>query len=237
MMIAQYGLGFSAGLLSLLAPCVLPLIPIIFGSSMQSSKFGPIANALGLTFSFTLIGVLSSLFSSVFDIDTIQKVGAIILIFVGVIFLVPSLKDKITIRLNFVGSMGSNLQGKIKGSGLISEFLMGSVLGMIWGPCSGPTLAFAFGIATQTDQLFHATMIFFFFGLGAGVGLISLGLLLRRFSKLTGKLMKHIKLMNGLTGIASISIGAIILFEKLGGIEEMIIQYFPDWLIQLSVSL
>ena len=64
-MIVQYGLGFGAGLLSLLAPCVLPLIPIIFGSSVQSSKFGPNAFAIGLTLSFTLVGILTSLFSSI----------------------------------------------------------------------------------------------------------------------------------------------------------------------------
>ena len=236
-MIVQYALGFIAGLLSLLAPCVLPLIPIVFGSSLQTSKFGPLANALGLTLSFTFIGILSSLFSSIFDIDTIQKIGAVILIGIGFIFIFPKLKDWFVLKLSFVGNSGQNLQSKIKSKSLFSEFLMGGVLGMIWGPCSGPTLAFAFGIATQADKFLHASLIFFFFGLGAAIGLLSLGLLLRKFSRLTGKLMQHFKVINLITGLSSIVIGGLILSNQLGVLEELILGILPQWLINLSVSI
>ena len=235
-MIAQYGLGFGAGLLSLLAPCVLPLIPIIFGSSMQSSKFGPIANAMGLTFSFTIVGVLTSLFSSFFDVNMIQQVGAVILIFIGIVFLIPKLKDSFTNKLSFIGNKGHDLQSKIKSNGLVSQFFMGSILGMIWGPCSGPTLAFAFGIATQAEHTFHATMIFFSFGLGAGLGLISLGVLLKRSASLTGKILKHNLLINKITGLSSIVIGVLIMTGKLAVVEEMILEVMPSWLVSLSVA-
>ena len=236
-MIAHYTLGFGAGVLSLLAPCVLPLIPIIFGSSMQASKFGPIANAMGLTLSFTIVGVLTSLFSSAFDINTIQYFGAIILIVMGIIFLIPKLKNGITHKLSFIANKGHNLQSKIKSNGIVSQFLMGTVLGMIWGPCSGPTLAFAFGIASQTDQAFHATLIFFFFGLGAGLGLISLGALLKKFSSLTGKLLKHNTIINRITGLSSILIGTLIVTGTLGTLEEVILKVMPAWIVNLSVSL
>lgn len=237
MVIAQYGLGFGAGVLSLLAPCVLPIIPIIFGSSIQSSKLGPIANALGLTFSFTLIGILTSLFTSVFDLGSIQKIGAILLVVIGIIFLIPKLKDLLSQKLSFIGHGGSQIQSKIKGNGLGSHFLMGSVLGMIWGPCSGPTLAFAFGIATQAEHSIHATFIFFFFGLGAGLGLVTLGLLLKSSKTLMILLLRHTKLMNTITGSISIFIGLLILLNKLSTIEEFLLDLMPQWLIRLSVLL
>ncbi len=236
-MIAQYGLGFGAGVLSLLAPCVLPLIPIIFGSSMQSSKYGPLANALGLTFSFTIVGILTSLFASIFDVNTIQQVGAYLLIAVGFVFLVPKFKDLITRKLSFIGNSGHKLQSEIKSNGIISQFFMGSLLGMIWGPCSGPTLAFAFGIATQAEQSIHAILIFFFFGLGAGLGLVSLGVILKKSAALTGKILKYNKVINAITGIASIAIGFLILSGKLGVVEELVLNIMPNWLISLSVAL
>ncbi len=98
-----------------------------------------------------------------------------------------------------------------------------------------PTLAFAFGIATQADKFHHATLIFFFFGLGAGLGLVSLGLLLKKFSSLTGSIMKYNKTINSITGLASIFIGALILSNQLGNLEEMILGFMPQWLINLSV--
>lgn len=236
-MLAQYSLGFGAGVLSLLAPCVLPLIPIIFGSSMQSSKFGPIANALGLTFSFTIVGVLTSLFSSAFDVNTIQKIGAVTLVIMGLIFIIPKFKEILINKLSFIGKKGHDLQSQIKKNGIISQFLMGSVLGMIWGPCSGPTLAFAFGIAAQAQQAIHATLIFFFFGLGAGLGLMALGMLLKRYSSLTGKLLKHNLIVNRIVGVISIFIGTLIITGKLGFVEESILEIMPSWLVNLSVAL
>jgi cytochrome c biogenesis protein CcdA len=204
---------------------------------MQSSKFGPIANAIGLTFSFTVVGILTSLFASVFDIDTIQKTGAIILIVIGIVFLVPKLKESFTYKLSFIGNKGHNLQSRLKSNGLFSQFCMGSILGMIWGPCSGPTLAFAFGIASQAEQTLHATLIFFSFGLGAGIGLISLGLILKRSSSLTGKLLKHNLIINRITGLSSIAIGTLIITGTLGMFEEKILEIMPSWLVNLSVSI
>jgi cytochrome c biogenesis protein CcdA len=236
-MISHYGLGLGAGFLSLLAPCVMPLIPLIFRSSMQSTKLGPIANALGLTLTFTLVGILTSLFSSIFNVDTIQKVGAVILIAVGLIFLFPKLKDLFSSKVNYIADSGVKLQGKIKGNGLSSQFLLGSLLGLIWAPCSGPTLAFAFGIATQADKFVHASLIFFFFGLGAGLGLILLGLTLKRFTSVTGKVLKYTKAINISTGLVSIAIGSMIITNTLGNLEEMIMNILPNWLINLSVAI
>ena len=234
-MILQYGLGFSAGLLSLLAPCVLPLIPIAFRSASMSSKWGPIANAIGLTLSFTLFGILTSLFSSIFDINIIQKVGAVILILVGFVFLFPNLKNKMTDWLSVLSQTGGNLQSKIESKGFASELLMGAVLGMVWGPCSGPTLAFAFGIASQADQALHATLIFFFFGLGAGLGLVVLGFIMKKSTAAIGKIHKYQDALNKTAGVLSLVIGFLILSEKLSVLEEWIINILPEWLVKLSV--
>ena len=51
--------AFVAGLLSILSPCVLPLIPIVLGTALSEHRFGPVALALGVAISFTIIGNLS----------------------------------------------------------------------------------------------------------------------------------------------------------------------------------
>ncbi len=90
-----YSLGFAAGALSLLAPCVLPIIPIVVASSSKTSKWGPLANALGLALSFTVFGILTSLFSNLFDFDLVQRIGAVILFMIGMCFIFPSLKKRL----------------------------------------------------------------------------------------------------------------------------------------------
>lgn len=236
-MLITYSLGFAAGFLSLLAPCVLPLIPIVFGSSIRSSKWGPFANALGLAISFTLFGLLTSIFSHLFDVEIIQKIGAYFLLIIGFLFITPVLKIKLTQYLALLSRTGMGAQNRIKQNGVISEFLMGCTLGMIWGPCSGPTLGFAFGLASQGENILESTVTFFSFGIGAGLGLIALGKVLRQFRQLTGIILKRERYLNFSMGGLSIALSLIIIFDQLPAIEEWILSISPNWLINLSSSI
>jgi cytochrome c-type biogenesis protein len=51
------GLALVAGALSVISPCVLPLLPIVFGSAASEHRFAPIALAAGVALSFAAIGL------------------------------------------------------------------------------------------------------------------------------------------------------------------------------------
>jgi cytochrome c-type biogenesis protein len=55
--IGTYSLGYMAGVLSTLSPCVLPLVPIVLGSAMAAHRLGALALTVGLVLSFTAIGI------------------------------------------------------------------------------------------------------------------------------------------------------------------------------------
>ena len=57
MSIGALGLSFLAGLLSILSPCVVPLLPIVLGTAASEHRFGPVALAGGVTLSFVAIGL------------------------------------------------------------------------------------------------------------------------------------------------------------------------------------
>ncbi len=57
-----YFWSYLAGLLTLINPCVLPLLPIIIASAFQRTRIGPLALALGLVVSFTVVGLLVTAF-------------------------------------------------------------------------------------------------------------------------------------------------------------------------------
>jgi cytochrome c-type biogenesis protein len=235
-MISQYLLGFFAGGLSLLAPCVIPILPLIITSSLKSSKGGPLLNALGLTFSFTLFGILTNVFTSFFDPNYVQNTGAIILIFVGIILLAPSSKNFTALPFQKVSDLGNRLQNKIPSKHPLSEFLAGALLGMIWSPCTGPTLGLAIGLASKAQDLAQASLIFLFFGLGAGLGLVVLGFLIQRFSFLRNKLLSLGKYLNLLAGLLSIALGILILSGLDADLEDLVLSLLPHWLIQFSVQ-
>ncbi len=235
-MFSQYLLGFSAGGLSLLAPCVLPILPLIISSSLRTSKYGPILTALGLTFSFTLFGILTNVFTSVFDPDLIRSIGAIVLILVGLIFLIPNLKDLSSTTFQKISDVGFRLQNKIPPKHPLADFFGGALLGMIWSPCTGPTLGLAIGLASKAQDLTHATLIFLFFGLGAGLGLLALGFLIQKFTFLRTKLLSFGKFLNMGAGIFSVFLGVLILTGFDAELEEFLLNLMPQWLIQFTVQ-
>ncbi|MEZ4815547.1 MAG: cytochrome c biogenesis protein CcdA [Bdellovibrionota bacterium] len=235
-MYSQYYLGFFAGGLSLLAPCVLPILPLIISSSLKSSKFGPLLSALGLTLSFTVFGILTTTFASIFDPDVIQKIGAMILVLVGLFFLIPGLKLISSGIFLKISNLGSSLQSKISNQDPLYEFSSGALLGMIWSPCTGPTLGLAIALASKSENVLGSAFVFFCFGMGAGIGLLALGFLLKKFIFLRIKLLRFGKSINLLTGAISLVLGLLILSGTLEYVEEIILSRMPNFLIKISTQ-
>lgn len=235
-MFTHYFLGFSAGGLSLLAPCVLPLLPLILTSSLKTSKFGPLAMSLGLVVSFSGFGILTGLLGHSFDPKWVRNFGAIVLIVIGLVFLIPSFKLKFSSFMSKLSSYGAQKQNLYQKPTLLNEFLSGGLLGLIWSPCTGPTLAFAVGLASQGESLVHAFFIFFFFGLGAGLSLLALGSLVRKFSFLKIKILQLGEKLNTLMGLVSLTLGILILTGWEVYLDEWIISITPTFILELSTK-
>src|ERR1700676_3460872 len=85
-------LAFAAGLLSILSPCVLPLVPIVLGAGVTAHPLGAPALAAGLALSFTGLGLLLALVGFSLDIDAgmFRLAAAAIMVALGVVLLLPS---------------------------------------------------------------------------------------------------------------------------------------------------
>src|SRR5512143_504217 len=105
-MIATLGLAFLAGVLSVLSPCVLPLLPIVLGTAASEHRLGPVALAVGLGLSFVTIGlfVASIGFAAGLDTDVFRAISAALLIAVGLVLLMPKLQAQFTLAASPVGN-------------------------------------------------------------------------------------------------------------------------------------
>ena len=90
-----YGLGFVAGALATLSPCVLPLVPVLLASAVGAHRWGAFARGAGLALSFAIVGtILATLGASLsFDPDLLRIGGAVILAIFGLVILVPPLQN------------------------------------------------------------------------------------------------------------------------------------------------
>ena len=232
-----YGLGYLAGLLSTLSPCVLPLVPILVATAAAAHVLGPYALALGLMLSFSLVGIfLATLGASLgLDTDTFRAAAAVILIGFGVVLLSPRLQERFATATSGLSAAGDNLLSKLSLDGLGGQFVVGLVLGIIWSPCVGPTLGAATTLASQGSNLAQIALLMMIFALGAGTPLIVLGSVSRAaMMRIRGRMMQAGKLGKSVLGGLLLLLGVAILSGLDKTFEAWVVRLSPDWLTTLT---
>src|SRR4029077_6478325 len=102
-----------AGVLSILSPCVLPILPIVLGAAASEHRFGPAALAAGLSVSFVVVGLFAATigYSIGLDLGVFRNVAAVLMIAVGAILLVPRLQTQLAVAGAPVANWGSRYVG------------------------------------------------------------------------------------------------------------------------------
>lgn len=240
----DFGLGsflfaFLAGVLSTLSPCVLPLIPIIIGAAANQHRFGPLALAGGLAASFAVIGTgLASIGSSIgLAQDGFRLFAAVVMGIIGIVLISSRLQERFAVAMSGVSGAGNSLLSKVTIDGLLGQFLIGILLGLVWTPCVGPTLGAAITLASQGRDLGKIVFVMAIFGLGAGLPLALLGMLSRgAMMKVKGKLGNAGKLGKQLLGGFLIVISLLVMTGQDKALESFLLKHSPDWLTDLTTT-
>jgi cytochrome c biogenesis protein CcdA len=235
--VAAFALAFAAGVLTILSPCVLPLVPIVLGAAVTAHPFGAVALAAGLALSFTGLGLLLALvgFGLGVDAGTFRFAAAAIMVLLGAILLVPSWQARLASAGSPVSAWADRHFGGVAASGLLGQFAIGLLLGAVWSPCVGPTLGAASLLASQGQDLPRVTLTMAVFGVGAALPLVLLGLLSRAtLTRVRANLMSAGKLGKGLLGASFVVIGVAIVSGADKQVEAVLVEASPPWLTNLT---
>ncbi|GLQ35362.1 cytochrome C biogenesis protein CcdA [Amylibacter marinus] len=232
--------AYIAGLLTLINPCVLPVLPIVLVTALNADKRGPLALALGMSISFIGFGMFVALFGRAIglSVDRLSSIGAWVMIVFGLILLIRPLGAIFERGLARFAQNADQQIGNSPTSGLRGQFIGGTLLGAVWSPCIGPTLGGAIALASQGENLFWAFLIMLFFALGVstliiGIGMGGQNLIRKRAQKLQGLAEKSKPLMGGVF----IAVGVMILTRLHHTIERWAVESLPYWFQDLSVAL
>lgn len=230
-------LSLLAGALTVINPCVLPVLPVVLLGALQHHRFGPLALACGMVAGFTVLGLIVYGAGAALNIspDAVRMMGAALLLALGVVMLSSALKERMAAAGSGWVQSANALLGRAAPEGLSGQFVTGVLLGAIWTPCSGPTLGSAIALAAQGDGLARAAVIMLFFGLGATLPMLALaygsrhGLARRRdaFARFGRIAMPA---MGGLL----IAVAAAVLSGLDKRAEAALIDWMPEWLIVLT---
>lgn len=231
-------LAYLAGLLTLINPCVLPVLPIVLASALQASRAGPLALAAGMGLSFVVFGMAVALFGRALGLtpEMLAQAGAVVMMGFGMVLLVPRLSTGFALATAGVAARADAGIDTVNRSTTGGQFLGGVLLGAVWVPCVGPTLGGAIALASTGDSLLWATAIMTGFALGIGTVIVALAYgaqsaIRARRDALRGLAMRARPAMGALFLLT----GAILFFELHYPAEAWLIENLPYWLQDLSV--
>jgi cytochrome c-type biogenesis protein len=225
-------LAFAAGVLTALSPCVLPLLAVTVTTAFQRHRFGPLALATGLIVSATVLGLIFALVGLALDRDLVRLAAAGLLVVVGGVLLSARLQSGLSRLTAPVASGATALVSRSAPGGWQGQLVVGALLGAVWSPCAGPTLAAAIGLAAQRTSLLSASAVLAAFSVGAALPLVlvaygSRELFSRRASDVA-------RIARPLTATVLIAVGVLTLSGGDRVIETKLVDLMPGWLIALT---
>ena len=238
--IPQLALSLAAGGLTTLSPCVFPLLPLVVGGTLQGGRFAPMAMGVGMTLSFSVVGMLLGALGPALgvDSDSVRVAGAALLIAFAVVMLSPSLGARFTQWMTPIASTANRASARLDSGHWLGALALGGVLGLVWSPCSGPLLGSALSLVASEGGVARGGVMLGVFGLGAALPLVAVAYASRRgFARARDWLMprlEHLRrgfaLLLGLVGVAILSGG-----DK--WLEAQVLSMLPDAWVVLTVRL
>ena len=236
----EFVFAYFAGLLTLINPCVLPVLPIVLVSALNAHRAGPLALAAGMSVSFVVFGVLVTAFGASVGLtqDRLAQIGAVMMMAFGLILVVPMFAQRFEMATAGVAAGADTRMNSLNVGSLRGQFAGGLLLGTVWSPCIGPTLGGAIALASQGESLGYVTLIMTAFAVGVSTLILGLGFGAQEAIRPRPQALRGLaERSKPIIGATFLVIGALLFFEVHHLIEGWLLNVMPIWLQDLSVSI
>jgi cytochrome c biogenesis protein CcdA/thiol-disulfide isomerase/thioredoxin len=166
-----YLLAFVGGVLTILSPCILPVLPFVFARADQSFRRSGLPLLVGMALTFSLVAVAAA-FGGHWVVRLNQGgryVAMVVFLVLGVSLLFPSLAEALTRPLVRAG--GRLQGGPTSESSIGKSFILGISTGLLWAPCAGPILGLILTGAAIQGPGARSSFLLISFALGAATSL------------------------------------------------------------------
>lgn len=172
-MLILLAFAFLAGIVTVLSPCVLPVLPALLSAGAGKGHLRPIGIICGLILSFTFFTLSLTAIVHLTGIspDFLRYIAIALIAIFGLLMIFPSLGDKFAKATSGVATFGQYVQEKSKlfGTGFWSGFILGIALGLVWTPCAGPILAAITTLVATSGVTWFTFLITFIYSLGTAI--------------------------------------------------------------------
>ncbi len=221
--------SFIAGFVTILSPCILPILPVVLSGSINGGHKRPIGIVTGFVLSFTLFTLFLSAIVRATGIsaDILRNISVVIILLFGATLLLPNfqvLMEKLFTRL------ASSVSGRTpKGNGFWSGLLLGVSLGLIWTPCVGPIIASVITLAATSSVNGSAIIITFAYSLGTAIPMFAITYGGRTLLAKVPWLLKNTGNIQKVFGILMILVAIGMFFNLDRKFQNEVLDRFPQY--------
>lgn len=228
-MIFLVGFAFLAGVVTILSPCILPVLPIVLASSLSQSKKRPIGIVLGFILSFTFFTLALSTLVKYTGIpgDILRNISVIIILLFGISLIIP--KTQILLELVF-SKLTSYIPNQSNHTdGIWSGFIIGLSLGLIWTPCVGPIIASVITLAATSTVTLQSVFITLSYSLGTAIPMLIIIYSGRSLLQNHPWLLQNTGKIQKIFGVLMIVVAIGLFFNYDRQFQTLILNKFPQY--------
>lgn len=222
-----------SGFVTVLSPCVLPVLPIVLSSSASQGKRRPIGIITGLVISFSIFTLAISEIVKLLGLsaNTLRIIAVSVIGILGLSMILPKLNEWIEKALSFIPNLAGS--GHKEGSGFVPGFITGLSLGLVWAPCAGPILASVTALAATQEVTLGSVVVVLSYAIGSAVPLLAIAYGGRSF------IQKAPFLSNNLSKVQKVFGGVMILTAMLIAlnVDVLVTVWLTDHLPSLTSAI
>jgi cytochrome c-type biogenesis protein len=223
--------AFAAGMLTIAAPCVLPMLPIILGASVgHHDAARPVFITLGFAATFSLVAFLFGLFPSVLGLsqDTLRNVAAGALLMFGALMIWPHPLELLTAHMStLVGRVGD--AGQRASTGNLGAVVLGASLGAVWAPCAGPVLGSILTLIASAESLGRAALLLACYSVGAAVPMLLIAYGGQYVSTRMKHLVRHTRVLQQGFGVVIVLVAVAMFYQYDTVVTVWLSNFYPDF--------
>jgi cytochrome c-type biogenesis protein len=168
-------LALLAGVATIVAPCTLPVLPILLGASVghENSK-RPAAIALGFIISFSGVALVLSALTRLLDFDPeiLHSTASVMLAGFGLLMIWPRPFEWLSIQATGVFASAPTMVRR--DASVIGGLLLGTTLGLVWTPCAGPVLGSILSLVATSMDVRWAGVLLVAYAVGAAIPMLAI---------------------------------------------------------------
>jgi cytochrome c biogenesis protein CcdA/peroxiredoxin len=226
--------AFIAGLVTILSPCILPVLPIVLSSSVGGGKSRPFGVVTGFILSFTFFTLfLSTLvrFTGI-SADSLRYLSIAVTLGFGISLFIP--RAQIFLE-RLVGQFSGHIPKTDPNSnGFKPGLIIGVSLGLLWTPCVGPILASVITLAATSQVNFGAVLITLSYSIGTAIPMIAVILGGRQLLQKVPALVSNTGRIQKLFGVVMIVTAMAMFFNIDRTFQTFILDKFPQYGVGLT---